>query len=308
MDSIKNQTGIFKVKSEGWGEQEKAKWLTLQTVKRCYQSMVVEKIQALSANFNIEQYGALSYDEDKYPLFLLKSQNITPNKPTVLITGGVHGYETSGVLGALEFAKSHAKNYEQTFNFLIAPCVSPWGFETINRWNPKTVDPNRSFMQNSPSEEAAKVMAAVEKQGLNIVAHIDLHETTDTDNSIFRPSLAARDGIPQNNWNIPDGFYLVDNEDLPQDDFQKAMIEAVEKVTHIAEPDENGELIGKPIVQNGVIRYPLKSLNLCTGFTGAKYTSTTEVYPDSPRSSAQNCIDAQVAACVGGLNYLLKSL
>jgi hypothetical protein len=29
------------------------------------------------------------------------------------------------------------------------------------------------------------------------------------------------------------------------------------------------------------------------------------VYPDSPLVDGQNCIDAQVAAIVGGLNYIL---
>lgn len=27
----------------------------------------------------------------------------------------------------------------------MAPCVSPRGYQTINRWNPPAIDPNRSF-------------------------------------------------------------------------------------------------------------------------------------------------------------------
>jgi len=253
---------------------------------------------------DVEQYGALSYDEAKYPLYLLKTRNWEQGKPVVLITGGVHGYETSGVQGALEFARSKASDYAPKFNLVIAPCVSPWGYETINRWNPKAVDPNRSFVAESESEEAAKVMSAVRELTSEVLAHVDLHETTDTDNTVFRPALAARDGIPQKTWNIPDGFYLVDDTELPQDDFQTAIIQSVEQVTHIALPDENNELIGEPITQHGVVQYPLVKLGLCTGFTGAKYTTTTEVYPDSPKVDAQNCNQAQVAACVGALEYL----
>ena len=36
-------------------------------------------------------------------------------------------------------------------------------------------------------------------------------------------------------------------------DFQRALIEAVERVTHIAEPDEEGRIIGAALQQRGVI-------------------------------------------------------
>jgi peptide deformylase len=63
--------------------------------------------------------------------------------PTVLITGGVHGYETSGVHGALHFADAHAERYAGRANLLVVPCVSPWAYERIQRWNFDAIDPNR---------------------------------------------------------------------------------------------------------------------------------------------------------------------
>ena len=59
----------------------------------------------------------------------------SPDKPCVLVTGGVHGYETSGVQGALRFLATRAAEYAETFNLCVAPCVSPWGYERIQRWN-----------------------------------------------------------------------------------------------------------------------------------------------------------------------------
>ncbi|MDW1808715.1 peptidase, partial [Vibrio sp. Vb2362] len=38
------------------------------------------------------------------------------------------------------------------------------------------------------------------------------------------------------------------------------------------------------------------------------YGTTTEVYPDSPTVTDEECNDAQVAAVVGGLNYVLSKL
>ena len=63
------------------------------------------------------------------------------------------------------------------------------------------------------------------------------------------------------------------------------------------QPDEKNEIIGSPVVAPGVIRYPnSRQWGLCASVTGARYTTTTEVYPDSPRATPEQCIAAQVAA------------
>jgi hypothetical protein len=226
----------------------------------------------------------------------------------VLVTGGVHGYETSGVQGALRFLDTLAEGYFDRLNIVVAPCISPWGYETINRWNPAAIDPNRSFHADSPSPEAVLVTRYVTSLGLKPVAHFDLHETTDTDNSEFRPALAARDGVEHDNWDIPDGFYTVGDVAKPVPEFQRAVIAAVQKITHIAPADADGNIIGATMEQPGVINYAKSKLGLCGGFTGADFVTTTEVYPDSQKVDDENCIQAQVAAITGGLNYILASL
>ncbi|HEY7867264.1 MAG TPA: peptidase, partial [Psychromonas sp.] len=45
----------------------------------------------------------------------------------------------------------------------------------------------------------------------------------------------------------------------------------------------------------------------CSGFTNALYCTTTEVYPDSPNMTGEDCINAQVAAITAGLDYLIIS-
>jgi hypothetical protein len=288
-----------------WGSEEKASWLSKQLIQRSYFDDVVVRLKALEDRFSIEKYAALSYGVEGYPLYIMKSKNWDNSKPTVLITGGVHGYETSGVHGAIGFLETSAEDYCKIFNLVVAPCISPWGYETINRWNPNTVDPNRAFYPDSPAEEAAALMKAVASLNTDIYVHIDLHETTDTDNSVFRPELAARDGVVQDNWNIPDGFYTVGDIENPVDEFQKSIIDSVRKVTHIAPCDDSGRIIGELITQEGVINYDVKSLNLCTGFSKSQFCTTTEVYPDSPQATPEDCIKAQIAAITGGLDYLI---
>ncbi|MCG9547566.1 M14 family metallocarboxypeptidase [Vibrio harveyi] len=292
---------------QSWGEAERKAWREQRDVKRSYQEEVVTKIDALRERFDVEQYGALSYDEARFPLFCIKTRNWDAAKPVVLVTGGVHGYETSGVHGALKFVDTQAERYAEHFNIVVAPCVSPWGYEVINRWNPNAIDPNRSFYANSPAEESANLIKLVATLG-DVLMHIDLHETTDSDETEFRPALAARDGLEYIEGMIPDGFYTVGDTENPQPEFQKAVIESVAKVTHIAPADDKGEIIGSPVVQFGVINYPMVKLGLCGGVTNCTYGTTTEVYPDSPKVTDEECNDAQVAAVVGGLDYVLAQL
>jgi len=303
-----NDTQEYPIGTAGkkWGENEKAEWLAVQNIKRSYSEEVLTKLEALKVHFDIEQYGALSYSPDRYPLYLVKPRTIDPEKANILITGGVHGYETSGVQGAIRFLETRAQDYAEQFNIYVAPCVSPWGYETINRWNPVALDPNRSFYADSPSEEAAALMNYLSSEKLNPVAHIDLHETTDTDNTEFRPALAARDALKHENWHIPDGFYTVGDTEKPVPDFQTSIIKSVEKITHIAPPDIDGGIIGETLQQWGVINYAASALGLCMGMSEARFVSTTEVYPDSPKVNDEDCINAQVAAVTGGLDYIIR--
>ncbi|MBT1450365.1 M14 family metallocarboxypeptidase [Glaciecola sp. XM2] len=288
-----------------WGDAEKQQWRALQTIKRSYREEVLSKLNGLDNDLNLINYGALPYNEQRYPLFLVKNRTWQYGLPTVLITGGVHGYETSGVQGAILFLQTRIKDYLKHFNFIVAPCVSPWGYESINRWNPLAVDPNRSFFENGPSPEANALMRYMSSQQVSLIAHFDLHETTDTDNTEFRPALAARDALVHDNWEVPDGFYTVGDTAREQSGFQKAIIDSVRKVTHIAPADQHGKLIGSDMLQPGVINYDKNSLFLCGGFTDAPYVTTTEVYPDSPKATPQQCNLAQVAALEGGLQYLI---
>lgn len=286
-----------------WNEEDRKNWFHDQQIKRSYEDEVLKKIRELSKKYKCHKYGSLPIDPKRYPLFLFEIVS-SSQLPYILITGGVHGYETSGVQGALRFLETKIDQYIDQFNFVVAPCISPWGYETINRWNPSAVDPNRNFFSGGKSEECHQLMNKVNSFGYDFLAHLDLHETTDTDNTVFRPALAQRDGIEQDQWEIPDGFYLVGDTENPCDAFQKAIIDSVRQVTHIAPSDDEGRIIGEKTTQEGVINYPIDKVHLCTSFSKAKYNTTTEVYPDSPRVNDEQCTQAQVAAIVGALNFL----
>jgi hypothetical protein len=288
-----------------WGQPEVATWLSRQTVKRNYEVDVLRIVDALRSRYDVVQYGCLEYHPHKYPLYAIRSRAWRDTLPGALVTGGVHGYETSGVYGALQFVDQCGAAYEGRINLAVAPCVSPWAYEVVHRWNIHAIDPNRSFREHSPAPESAALMHFIAPFRERLLVHIDLHETTQTDESEFRPALAARDGVAHVPGDIPDGFYLVDDSEHPQPEFQHAVIAAVTKITHIATADDRGEIIGSPIVAPGVIQYPLKRLGLCASITNALYKTTTEVYPDGPRATQAQCNSAQVTAVCAAIDYAL---
>ena len=289
-----------------WGAAEKAEWRARQRKQRSYTDEVVSAIDALRGDFDVERYGELDYAPDgSYPLFAVRSRNWSDLLPVVLVTGGVHGYETSGVHGALRFLQRDAKNYAGKVNLLVVPCVSPWAYERIHRWTPDALDPNRNFRANSPAAESAALWNLVQPSRGRFFVHIDLHETTDSDESEFRPALAARDGKDYEPGTIPDGFYLCADSARPEPAFQQAVNAEVAKVTHIAPSDPDGTIIGSPVVAPGVIEYDYTPLGLCAGITDARYVTTTEVYPDSPRATPEQCNEAQAAAVRAAIDFAL---
>jgi hypothetical protein len=314
-----------------WEEGDFKEWKEKTEIQRSYLKEVLDKLRLSEDEakdkgqdwFEIKHYGALSHNPSRYPLIAVQSNEFDIDKPFVLVTGGVHGYETSGVQGAIAFCQSEiAVKYAKSFNIVVFPCVSPWAYEHIQRWQADLSDPNRSFQPDDESkqtEESKALMAHIQQIQQEVTSqqrqkgksmetpfwkcHFDLHETTDTDNSEFRPALAARDATAQDRWDIPDGFYDVADTSRPEPAFHQAIIRSVEKVTHIA-PSIDGKIIGEELQQHGVICYDGKGLGLCMGVTDAPYVTTTEVYPDSPLVTEDDCIAAQVAAICGGLDYL----
>jgi hypothetical protein len=290
-----------------WGPDDRALWRSRQRRQRSHSDDVAAAVDRLRDQFDVQVYGEVTAGDERFPLLAVRSRGWHSERPVVLVTGGVHGYETSGVHGALQFLAQDAAALSNRVNLLVVPCVSPWAYERVQRWNHDAVDPNRTFREPSPAPESAALMRLVTPLKGHFIAHIDLHETTDSDESEFRPAKAARDGEAFEPCTIPDGFYLVDDTENPQPEFQQAIIDEVSRVTHIAPADAAGGIIGSPMVAPGVVRYPLRELGLCASITGARYTATTEVYPDSPRATPSQCNLAQTTAVRAAISFAIAS-
>ena len=181
------------MKGVPWKDEERVAWRAQHAVKRSYRMEVLDKVEALreSGKFVVEQYGALSCNPDRYPVVVIKSKAWNVANPTLLVTGGVHGYETSGVQGSILFLETKAAAYSSSFNVVVAPCVSPWGYECIQRWNTNADDPNRGFLQDveRPRDECVLLMRMLDKLRFP---------------SIYLPACQPSAAT----WQIPDSFCM----------------------------------------------------------------------------------------------------
>ena len=86
-----------------WGDAEVALWRARQRRQRSYADDVLRTLDTLRPRFEVRAYGEVVHGGERYPLHAVRNTGWQAGRPTVLVTGGVHGYETSGVLGALWF-------------------------------------------------------------------------------------------------------------------------------------------------------------------------------------------------------------
>jgi hypothetical protein len=298
--------------ANAWGPEEIAAWRKRHPVVRSYQKDVVARLKKLSTKkLNVQQYGALSHDPERYPLYRVLSKNWNNNNPTILITGGVHGYEDSGITGALRFLEEVAPKYAGKVNFVVYPCVSPFAYEINHRWNWNAQDPNRHFRNDLPTLEAAEESAllmrsltAAKQELLGTKPFdfaIDLHETNYRDIELGKERHARDGSIPPSEPEvIPNGFYLcVTGQEHVATGQQ--FVEAARKETPICTDEQ---IIGYAN-QKGVIVVD-DVTGVCQGFTAtlSRMSMTTEIYPDkSPVREAQN---AQLAVLKKAIALVLR--
>ena len=59
-----------------WGEEEKEEWKQRQTIKRSYNDEVLKQLGSIPEGFELKQYGALPYDESRYPLYAVTPEGM----------------------------------------------------------------------------------------------------------------------------------------------------------------------------------------------------------------------------------------
>lgn len=320
-------------RKDTWSEADKLEWLSKQKFQRSYATQVLTRIEGLRQTgglIKVRSYGNLTLQrrdeleidgnvlsaeeyQNRYPLYYAEVGDITNGKANIIVTGGTHGYEESGVYGALEFLERDALAYSDKFNFLVFPCLSPFAYEVNQRWTHDAWDPNRSFDRSKPYVPEAQLVMDVldearQRVGRGFAAAVDLHETPDRD-KVMMPPQYQRYGIDISAEDIliPNGYYLISGASNLAPDMATHIIEAVRKVTTIApEPEIDGVKNDNGVVVSEGNEPTHQGLNQAYMRTLADNSFTTEIYPEihpEPRGS-QEAIAAQRATIHGLLNYL----
>ena len=108
-----------------------------------------------------------------YPWFQVERAG---NAPTVLLTGGMHGEEPGGVEGVLQWLEGDEWR-RWPVNWLVFPCINPYGWERDYRRNRQQRDINRQFRARTDTPEAELIKRIV--RGRRFLFSMEFHEDVD---------------------------------------------------------------------------------------------------------------------------------
>jgi hypothetical protein len=113
-----------------------------QVRRRSYADDVLAPMAALATRFDVQTYGELAYAGDEQYALLALRNHWRQRLSGVLVTGGVHGYETSGVHGALRFLEQHADAFSKAAStWLVAALRQSLGLRTHPALEPRCSGP-----------------------------------------------------------------------------------------------------------------------------------------------------------------------
>jgi murein peptide amidase A len=133
---------------------------------------VVKRLRDLPRReWRVEQVGEVW----NYPFFRVR-RRVIRGAPVVLLTAGIHGEEPGGVEGALRWLEC-GESAKWRVNWLVLPCINPYGWERNQRRNAQGRDVNRQFRNSSDCPEAELVKRLLE--GKRFLFMLDFHEDVD---------------------------------------------------------------------------------------------------------------------------------
>lgn len=153
---------------------------------RSYREAVdrINKATAHSEECALTLLGEIKAGSIQYPFYgiSLSSKNTSKtSKLQVCLSGGIHGDEPAGVEAILTLLENPDlyKPFLSKIDFMIFPCINPYGYEHNTRNNGQGLDLNRQFDKKQPPEEVAFVREALE--GRKFALSMEFHEDVDTD-------------------------------------------------------------------------------------------------------------------------------
>ncbi|HUI07941.1 MAG TPA: M14 family metallocarboxypeptidase [Verrucomicrobiae bacterium] len=133
---------------------------------------IVRRLRALpQGEWRVDQAGTVW----GYPFYCVR-RHIHRRAPTIFLTAGIHGEEPGSVEGALRWLEN-GEWARWRVNWLVLPCINPYGWERNQRRNAQRLDINRQFRDPSACPEAGLVRRLV--RGQRFLFMLDFHEDVD---------------------------------------------------------------------------------------------------------------------------------
>lgn len=215
--------------------------------------------------YKIESFGCAHGKDKSLPLCCIRPIVFDDNKKNILISAGVHGDEPAGVYAALKFIKYWLGPYKEDYQFVIFPCMNPFGFEANTLETESGHNLNRQFGIESSIPEARTVESYLRYLKKEYVMTFDLHE--------IEPSYEGEGFTPADN---PTDCYLYETITDNSPKLGSKMIESLPKHLDYCHWPE----IYEDISVDGVVSYPEGLQNAVysqqtnfDGYLNGRYTS-----------------------------------
>lgn len=85
---------------------------------------------------------------------MVESDHYDPEYPSVYFSAGIHGDEPAAVEGLIRWSEASLKKFAD-WNWMIFPCLNPWGLERNLRFDSEGRDLNRCFNSSKVPQIAA---------------------------------------------------------------------------------------------------------------------------------------------------------
>ncbi|HUK84101.1 MAG TPA: M14 family metallocarboxypeptidase [Verrucomicrobiae bacterium] len=137
---------------------------------RDYREVVRRLTDAAKAGWRLQEAGKVW----GYPWFIAE-RVVRRAAPTVLLSGGMHGEEPGGVEGVLRWLEG-GEWARWRVNWLVFPCINPYGWERNQRTNAQRRDVNRQFRArtDTPESELIKRLVWGRRFGFSMEFHEDV--------------------------------------------------------------------------------------------------------------------------------------
>lgn len=201
----------------------------------------VESKLAQLKGHSVEEIARVRYCDASWPILCVRSTHWEATRPTVLISGGVHGDEPAGVHAALAFLADGQREFNDVLQFVVFPCVNPSGFDAGTLETESGANLNRLFGIESTQPEVCAIEDWLQVHARRFRMTFDLHEV--------RPDYVGEGFLEKDN---PRAAYLYETVSDDSDRIGRLMIDALPSSRLVCD----WPTIYNDINQAGVISYP----------------------------------------------------